>query len=130
MCAIQNDAFVRQFVHWVEGRSFGFKPKAKTRLHQEAKRVLRILARQLGLKSGEYEILSNQGGIAVAGEITLHSDTLYVQIRTFLHPGVRILFRRCYNRKDYVGEKNHFSPIHALLDIPVFCQSLQLLTEY
>lgn len=124
-----DGAFVAQFVRWAEHRNFSYVDHSiKARLHREAKSVLRIVAKQLALNPGDYEIRSNLGGIAVSGEITLHSSTLYIQLSdSALFSGLQILFRRCKNMKDYCGEQNHFLPLSALFDIQAFVEKLKRL---
>lgn len=83
---------------------------AKDTLHSAGKSFLRALADDLGLAKGEFDVRSNLGGIAVAGEVTLHGESIYVQLSdTCLGPaGVRILFRSCSGRKDCCGHQNHY----------------------
>jgi hypothetical protein len=52
---------------------------AKRRFHHQARCRMLDLADALGLEPDEYDLRSNQGGIAVSGEVTLHADRLYVQ---------------------------------------------------
>ena len=80
-----------------------------------AKSQLRRIATALGLEPGSYDLRSNQAGIAVCGEITLHGDRLYVQVSQSAmghHSGV--LFRTCKGRKDYVGGPNNFASLDLL----------------
>ncbi|MDE2239823.1 MAG: hypothetical protein KGJ73_07820, partial [Rhodospirillales bacterium] len=53
---------------------------AKQQFHVQAHRQLKRLAVILGLVPSTYDLRSNQGGIAVSGEITLHADNLSVQV--------------------------------------------------
>lgn len=48
--------------------------------HASGKRLMRRIASELGLVIRQYDLRSNLGGIGVSGEITLHSDTLYLQL--------------------------------------------------
>ena len=52
----------------------------KRRFHATGRKRLKALAAALGFEPGSFDLRCNQGGIAVSGEITLHADTLYVQI--------------------------------------------------
>ena len=61
-------------------RSVSYNDTAKKAFHQQAGRIAKALADALGYSKADYDLRHNQGGIAVSGEITLHSDTLYVQI--------------------------------------------------
>ena len=88
---------------------------AKLLFHGRTRSQLRRVATALGLQPGDYDLRSNQGGIAVSGEITLHSDHIYVQASQSAmghHSGV--LFRSCKGRKDYVGGPNNFASLDLL----------------
>jgi hypothetical protein len=67
-----------------------------------------MLAEQLELLEGSYEIRQSEGGIAGSGEITLHSDNLYVQISQWAgYKDLRLLIRGCRSRTDFSGHENH-----------------------
>jgi hypothetical protein len=92
-----------------------YDAEAKRLFHSRAKSQLRWIATALGLEPGSHDLRSNQAGIAVSGEITLHGDHLYVQVSQSAmgyHSG--ILFRTCKGRKDFVGGPNNY----ASLDLP------------
>jgi hypothetical protein len=92
-----------------------YDPEAKRLFHSQARRRLLDLAAALCLGDGAYDLRSNQGGIAVSGEVTLHADRLYVQVS---QPATRadtgILFRSCEGRRDYVGGRNNFASLDLL----------------
>lgn len=90
----------------------------KQAFHRAGKRLLKRIADQLGLTKGLYDLRSNLGGIAVSGEVTLHTDTLYLQLsQGVLWRGEgMILFRRCNGSKDYSGHANHFMLVERLLE--------------
>ena len=96
-------------------------PEVKKTFHRLARSVLKQLANDLRLAKGSYEIRSNMGGIAVSGEITLHSESLYVQISqwSWTTPSrdtvTSVLFRSCKGRKDYVGDRNNFCSVTDLI---------------
>jgi hypothetical protein len=103
------------------GPSFDFKnrvscdPDAKRLFHSRARRQLTQLATALGLAPGAYDPRSNQGGMAVSGEVTLHADRLYVQAcqpATGHDSGV--LFRTYEGRRDYIGGRNNFASLDLL----------------
>lgn len=99
-------------------KSVAYEAEAKRLFHSRARSQLRCIATALGLEPGSYDLRSNQAGIAVSGEITLHGDHLYVQVSQSAmgyHSGV--LFRTCKGRKDYVGGPNNFASLD-LLDRP------------
>ena len=60
-------------------KSVSYDGDAKRRFHHHARAQLRKLAHALRLDRDSYDLRSNPGGIAVSGEVILHSDTLYVQ---------------------------------------------------
>jgi hypothetical protein len=87
----------------------------KRLFHSQARRRLLELAASLGLSDAAYDLRSNQGGIAVSGEITLHGDRLYVQVsQSALGTDSGILFRSCEGRRDYTGGRNHFASLDRL----------------
>lgn len=90
----------------------------KETFHKEGKKFLKSLAEMLGLKKGEFDLRSNMGGIAVSGEVTLHSDKLYVQLFESCvgNKGISILYRSCKGRKDYAGGSNHEVPMSGLTE--------------
>jgi len=96
-------------------KSVAYDAEAKRVFHSRAKSQLRRIATALGLEPGSYDLRSNQAGIAVSGEIILHSDHLYVQVSQSAmgyHSG--ILFRTCKGRKDFVGGPNNFASLDLL----------------
>jgi hypothetical protein len=104
-------------INWY--RNVSYNAPSKDSFHSMARARLRKLALALNLAPGSYDIRSNKGGIAVSGEITLHTDSVYVQVSqpyaaTF---DSGILIRTCKGRRDYTGGPNHFAPLSSLDDI-------------
>jgi hypothetical protein len=104
-----------------ESKTFDFrKPvaydgEAKRAFHNNARRQLKQLADALGLQPGSFDLRSNQGGIAVSGEATLHADHLYVQAsQPCTGSDTGVLFRTCEGRKDYHGGRNNFASLDLL----------------
>ena len=96
-------------------RSVSYDDAAKRAFHARARRQLKQLADALGLASGAFDLRSNQGGIAVSGEVTLHADHLYVQAcQPATGHDTGILFRTCQGRKDYHGGPNNFASLDLL----------------
>ncbi len=107
-------------------RGVGYDAEAKRAFHREARAALAALARQLGLVPDDYDLRINAGGIAVSGEVTLHSEKFYVQISCgIMGPGRKILYRRCKGRRDYCGDRNHFADIALAIDAARFARTLQ-----
>jgi len=102
----------------------------KEKYHRIARKQLHKLADQLDLDPDDYDIRSNKGGIAVCGEITLHTDSLYIQVsQSCLGGGHEIMYRGCDGRKDYGGKMNgryanRWAPASALDDPRAFVDLL------
>lgn len=87
----------------------------KSVFHHQAQLRLRELAAKLGLEKGQFEIRSNKGGVAVSGEITLHTDTMYIQVsQSCMGASCGVLIRRCKNRQDFAGGQNNFLSLDYL----------------
>ena len=75
----------------------------KRRFHATARARLKHLATALGFAPGAFEVRSNQGGVAVSGEIILHHMCVYVQIcqpatREFRHSHPRVRWTQGHHR--------------------------------
>ena len=96
-------------------RSASYDGAAKRAFHSRARRQLKYLADALGLAPGSYDLRSNQGGIAVSGEITLHAERIYVQAcQPATGNDTGVMFRACEGRKDYHGGPNNFASLDLL----------------
>lgn len=90
----------------------------KTLFHQQAKVILRRLATALSLTKAGYDLRSNLAGPAVLGEVTLHTDRLYIQLsETSLGPDRGFMWRTCQGRKDYTGGANQWAKWEELEDL-------------
>lgn len=91
------------------------EPALKKSMHAAASKYLRALAEALGFSREACDVRSNMGGVAGSGEITLHTDTLYVQVHAsiFGHDPLGLMVRGCESRKDYTGHINRFVKISA-----------------
>ena len=96
-------------------KSVSYDPEPKRLFHAHARRQLLALAKALGFNDGDYDLRSNEAGIAVSGEITLHADRLYVQVsQSAMGYDSGILFRSCADRHDYSGGMNNFASLDLL----------------
>jgi hypothetical protein len=96
-----------------------YNAEQKRSFHATARRRLRQLADILGWAPATYDLRSNQGGIAVSGEITLHHDRLYIQVcQPATGHDSGILIRTCEGRRDYHGGRNHHESLCLLDDLP------------
>ena len=99
-------------------RRCAYDGEQKKAFHRQARIALRALAKELRFPESLFDLRSNQGGIAVSGEITLHHDRVYIQVcqpATGADSG--ILIRTCEGRRDYESGRNHLAPL-SLLDHP------------
>lgn len=104
-----------------------YDPEAKRLFHVHARRQLLKLAAVLGLNSSSFDLRSNDGGIAVSGEVTLHSDRLYVQAcQPATGTDTGILFRSCTSRRDYIGGINNFASLDLLHDPHMLARRIRL----
>jgi hypothetical protein len=91
--------------------SVSYDAGQKAIFHRQADAALRRLAAALGINDTPRH---NQGGIAVSGEITLHSESLYVQIAQTFGSLPLVMYRTCEGKKDYSGGTNNFCTVAEL----------------
>lgn len=100
-----------------ENTNFYFNHFDKVDYHRTAKSVLNKLAKEFGLVKGEFKVSNNMAGDAVAGEVTLHTEKLYLMIcEKHNGNGLQILFRTCNGMKDYSGGTNQYTALSSLND--------------
>lgn len=101
----------------IQNNNFEYDYLNKTEFHKLAKAELRKLVKNLGMTRGTYDIRSNLGGDAVAGEVILHTEKVYLQIITkgFGEKGLCVMYRTCKGRKDYTGGQNNFVSLEEFL---------------
>lgn len=100
-----------------------YNSELKSEFLRQGEQLAYIVASKLGLNEDQYDIRVNKGGVAVSGEVTLHTDNIYVQFgQNFNNTG--ILCRTCNGRKDYTGGRNHTYTWDALKDLNKFVKFL------
>lgn len=89
----------------------------KPRFHSVGKSVLRAILAELGV---EGDVRSCLGGIAVLGEVILHTDHVYVCLGVSIVGGddPRFMYRTCKGRKDYGGGPNLWWSFRWLAEDP------------
>ena len=85
-------------------KQWDYEPETKKEFHKQALKLLRAINRELNLNA---DIRSNKAGIACLGEVTLHSDHVYVQIGDY-YESRKALIRTCKGKQDYSGDANHY----------------------
>lgn len=125
-----NQRAIKNFIRLVQ-TDLGYNEEGKRQFHEQASGILYALADALGYKSGDFDLRHNQGGVAVSGEITLHSDTLYVQLsQSSLGPQAGFMWRTCSGRKDYTGRTNQWASWDSLLDLPALAEKMKQAVEW
>ncbi len=100
-----------------------YNADAKATFHKVAKKYLRRLATELALPKGSYEVHSNQGGIAVSGEATLHGEHLHLWVSQSCFGRDHVVwYRGCQGMKDYTGMTNHTATAMTLIDTPLMAK--------
>lgn len=108
----------------------GYNAQAKKDFHRVAAMYLKRLQKALDGMYGTGGVRHNQGGIAVSGEITLHLESLYVQVSEpmggmFVGEKKIVMFRECKGLNDYTGGQNHFADAQTLMDTARFSRIIQ-----
>ena len=100
----------------------------KKSFHASARARLRRLAVELAMPAGSYDLRSNQGGIAVSGEITLHHEGVYIQVsQSAMGGGMGVLIRTCRGRRDFTGGVNNFATLTMLDDLPALAARVRVI---
>jgi hypothetical protein len=112
------------------GRDVGYDPDKKAAFLRDATIIGRALAAALGLARGEYQVRVNRGGVAVSGEVVLHTTSLYVMFyKAAGDAGRRFLWRTCVGTADYVGGPNQWADWKVLTDLKKFAAVLRTAAE-
>jgi len=110
------------------GQQLGYNAPAKAEFRLSAMAALLRLRKELGYTADGCSVRFNAGGIAVSGEATLHSNSLYVQVSQSNIGGCdAVLFRTCSSQTDYAGGANHWASAEALEDTEGFAERLRAL---
>jgi hypothetical protein len=87
----------------VVSRECSYNATAKNEFRRLSRKLLKEVAELTQL--GTADLRYNEGGIAVSGEATLHTDLVYIQVSSI---DLGILVRVCKGRKDYHGGPNQW----------------------
>jgi len=127
---IRAERTIKRLIALVKGTNLCYNPEGKAEFHDKASGILYSLALALGYNADQFEVRHNQGGIAVSGEVTLHSDTLYVQLsQTALGPNYGFMWRTCRGRRDFTGGPNQWAKWEELLDVDALARKMQAQVE-
>ncbi len=80
-----------------------YNEENKKKFKRAAKKWLADIAKRMEFPEGSFDIRFNEGGPAVSGEGTLHSEQVYVQVSD---SGCYV--RSVKSRKDFVGGPNNW----------------------
>ena len=118
-----NTSRLRRFVQLASGPSIGYQADKKRQFRLDALFVLKAIADLMELQKDEFEIRWNEGGIAVSGEATLHSNEIYIQFAQSAGGGnASFMWRTCKGQKDYTGGFNRWANWKSLLNLDTFVE--------
>lgn len=105
---LSANKLAREFLE-IATRPVSYNAEAKELFHRRGKALLKQIACDLGYAKDSFDVRSNKAGIAVSGEVTLHTDDLYVQLaQGCFGSELEILYRSCQHRRDYIGGGNNW----------------------
>lgn len=109
----------------------GYHYEAKIEFEAAARQALRKVYHLLKMSPGDGPTIRfNAGGVAVSGEVTLHTDGLYVQVaQSSLGAGHEVMYRFVKSRDDYTGGQNHWASAAELEDSKEFTKKLVRVLE-
>lgn len=94
---------IRFFITAMRGASYNYEVKEEYR--KLGRSILRRIAKEMGLQTGEFDIRWNPAGIATPGDHTLHTDKVYLALHDNCNSGW-FYWRTVEGRKDYTGGAN------------------------
>lgn len=113
---------VRRYIE-IATEPVAYNHEAKEEFLRTGEQMAIMIASRLGLNEDQYDVRVNRGGIAVSGDVTLHTETHYIRLSQssgVLKSG--FLCRTCQGRKDYEGGRNHFAKWEDLGDLGKLCE--------
>jgi hypothetical protein len=110
--------------------SIAYDETKKRRFHRLGKAVLKLITQELGLSKSEYTIRSNMGGVAVSGEVILHTDRVYVQFSQSAFLLDSFMYRACDGKDDFCGAGNNWYKYSQLGDLKDFVSKLRKVGGY
>jgi len=96
------------------GKAASYNAQRKEEYRRLSMRLLREVRKLLGGSAETIDVRFNPGGIAVCGDATLHSDSVYIQISAGSFDGLGVLVRAVSSRKDYLGAGNRYCSLERL----------------
>ena len=78
-----------------------------------------MIAKEIGLTTDQYDCRVNRAGVAVSGDVHLHTDSLYVAFdQSCCGIYLGFMYRSVANRRDFTGGTNQWMRCERLTDIP------------
>ena len=87
----------------------------KAKFKKSAMHLMKKLAVLVGGQRGD--VRYNAGGCAVSGEVTLHTECIYVSLNLGYDKDLGYLVRTCKGKKDYTGGRNTWFQYDTLKDL-------------
>ncbi len=108
----------RSLKEFVDRANSGIVGEHKERWHRLGRSLAKTLAEKMGMPKDSYKIQSCKGSSASSGEITLHSDWVYIQFGITCFGGeTRFMYRTCDGLWDFTGGINRFMEFSELLNL-------------
>ena len=107
-------------------RGVAYDAPAKRLFHAQGRTAMRHLAAALALEDGSFDIRSNKAGPAVSGDVTLHGESIWVQLSLGpFGPGREVCFRKVQDRHDHIGQRNYWASVRDLLEPEQFAMRIR-----
>ena len=127
---LANIQRLRRFVELASGPDIGYQPDKKRQFKLDALFILKGLAELMQLQHDEYVVRWNEGGIAVSGDATLHTNEVYIHFSQLAGgQGTGFMWRTCKGQKDFVGGFNRWADWDVLLNPEKFVADLLAATS-
>jgi hypothetical protein len=121
-----NPALIKEFVE-VAAADTGY---GKSRFLALGRQMARQIAKDLQLPQGSFEVKGHWAGDGTPGEVTLHTEKLYLDFVRNPVVGHKFMYRRCNGRKDFVGKGNNWALYSELqVDYPRLLSTFRALHD-
>ncbi len=112
------DRSLKEFVFTAKYGDLRNNQKAKDRWHRLARRIIRVLAENMGLERVEYDLRTFKWKDSFPGETVFHAQRIYVKLEiSGFSRDIGFMCKRCEGRKDFTGGVVHYLKWESLLDM-------------
>ncbi len=110
---IMTNTEIKVLISLTKSEIHAYEGYSKANFKRLGTKYLKMIAKRLGCTE---KVSWNPGGIAVSGDIILHTEHLYVNMSQ-CGLGMGFMYRSCKGIKDYTGGTNHWMQWEKLLDV-------------